>query len=573
MDNNTIFVDHIEVALEGERNLLEVIRKVNIELPTFCYQPELSVYGACRMCIVEVEQNGRKGLMPACSTPPVPGMVVTTNTAQIRKLRKITVELMLANHNMECTTCSRGDDCKLRRVANELGIEKVRYRNIAKEAEIDRSSPSIVRDSSKCIKCGNCVRVCREIQSVGALDFSYRGSDTVIGVGFGHGLGDSRCVNCGQCLKVCPVGALVPNFQIDPVWDAIADSSKLVTVAIAPAVRVAVGEAFGFKPGEVLNGKIAAALRMLGFDRVYDTVFAADETILEEGTEFLGRVTNGGVLPQFTSCCPGWVKFVEEFYPEFIPNLSSCKSPQQMFGSTIKDVLMTTTGRDRDEIVNVSVMPCTAKKYEAKRPEFAVDGNPDIDYVITSTELIRMIRQAGINFAALEPSDFDTPFGEGTGAGVIFGASGGVMEAALRFAANTLGVAPECKQLRGDAGIRCAEITLGDVKVRAAVVSGLANARKVLDDLKSGAVQYDIVEVMACPGGCVNGGGQPLHDHHCNTVALRTDGLFENDTTLAHSSEENRELREVYESYMGEIGGHKAHELLHTTYVDRSGDI
>ncbi|MBP3371258.1 MAG: iron hydrogenase small subunit [Clostridia bacterium] len=573
MENNTIIVDHIEVALEGERNLLEVIRKVNIELPTFCYQPELSIYGACRMCIVEVEQNGRKGLMPACSTPPVPGMVITTNTAQIRKLRKITVELMLANHNMECTTCSRGDDCKLRQVANDLGIEKVRYRNIVQPAEIDDSSAAVVRDSSKCIKCGNCVRVCREIQSVGVLDFAYRGSDTVITVGFGHGLGESACIGCGQCLKVCPVGALTPNFQIDPVWAAISDETKVTTAAIAPAVRVAVGEAFGFQPGEVLNGKIATALRMLGFDRVYDTVFAADETILEEGTEFLGRVTGGGVLPQFTSCCPGWVKFVEQFYPEFIPNLSSCKSPQQMLGSTVKDVLVTKEGLKRENIVNVSIMPCTGKKMEAKRPEFAVDGNPDVDYVITSTELIRMIKQAGINFAALEPSEFDMPFGEGTGAGVIFGASGGVMEAALRFAANTLGYEPKCEQLRGEDGIRSADVTFGDITVRAAVVSGLANARQLMEDIKAGKAQYDIVEVMACPGGCVNGGGQPLHEHHLDTVARRTKGLFENDVTLAHSSEENKQLVAMFEEHFGKIGGHKSHELLHTTYVDRSKNI
>ncbi len=561
--NPIVHVDNIAVPVNGERNLLEVVRKAHIDLPTFCYHSDISVYGACRMCMVEVQ--GR-GLVPACSTPPEDGMVVSTNTKQIRDLRKVIVELMLANHDSNCTTCPKSGECKLQRIAGQLGIRKVRFKKTMKDLPLDLSSDAIQRDSNKCVLCGDCVRVCSEIQSVGALDFAHRGANARVLPCFGKGLGDVECVNCGQCVKVCPVGALTPKSQVENAWRAVHNPAKTVVVAIAPAVRVAVGEAFGFKPGETTSGQIVASLRLMGFDKVFDTSFAADMTVIEEANEFLERFEHGQNLPQFTSCCPAWVKFAEQYYPEMLPGLSTCKSPQQMFGSACKEVLSKELGKSREDIVVVSIMPCTAKKFEAKRPEMAVEGNPDVDIVLTSQEFIQMIQESGIEFGSLDPESFDMPFGFKTGAGVIFGASGGVSEAVLRYAAGKLGVPGEFKQLRGEGGVRTTEVQVGDATLKLAVVSGLANARALMDKIRGGEANYDLIEVMACCGGCVNGGGQPVHEHG-DTIQKRTKGLFDNDKMLQfHRSQDNPHLRKLYDEH---LVGHRAHDLLHTHYKNR----
>ncbi len=562
--NPIVRIDNIPVQVAGERNLLEVIRKAHIDLPTFCYHSEISVYGACRMCMVEVE--GR-GLVPACSTPPEDGMVVRTSTKPIRDLRKVIVELMLANHDNNCTTCPRSGDCKLQRIASQLGVRRVRFKHTSKEMPPDLSSPAIQRDPNKCVLCGDCVRVCSEIQSVGALDFAFRGADARVLPCFNKGLGEVECVNCGQCVKVCPVGALTPRSEIESVWQALHNQQKTVIVSIAPAVRVAVGEAFGFKPGETTSGQIVASLRLMGFDKVFDTSFAADMTVIEEANEFLERYEHQQSLPQFTSCCPAWVKFAEQYYPEMLTNLSTCKSPQQMFGAACKEVLSKEMSKSREDIVVVSIMPCTAKKLEAKRPEMAIDGNPDVDHVITTQEFIQMIKESGIAFEQLDPESFDMPFGFTTGAGVIFGASGGVSEAVLRYAAGKLGApSGEFRQLRGEDGVRTTEVTVGDVTLKLAVVSGLSNARQLMDRIRNGEVSYDLIEVMACCGGCVNGGGQPVHEHG-DTVQKRAKGLFNNDKMLPfHRSQDNPHLRRMYDEH---LTGHRAHELLHTRYANR----
>jgi NADH-quinone oxidoreductase subunit G len=431
---------------------------------------------------------------------------------------------------------------------------------------LDLSSDAVQRDPNKCVLCGDCVRVCSEIQSVGALDFAFRGADARVLPCFNKGLGEIECVGCGQCVKVCPVGALTPRSQVESVWRALHDPEKTVVVSIAPAVRVAVGEAFGFAPGETTSGQIVASLRLMGFDRVYDTSFAADMTVLEEANEFLERYQQGRRLPQFTSCCPAWVKFAEQYYPEMLENLSTCKSPQQMLGSAVKAVLTKELNKPREQIINVSIMPCTAKKFVARRPEMAVDGNPDVDFVLTSQEFILMAQESGIEFERLDPESFDMPFGFKTGAGVIFGASGGVSEAVLRYAAGKLGAPGDFRDLRGEDGIRTGEVTVGDVTLRLAVVSGLSNARRLMDQIRSGEAHYDLIEVMACCGGCVNGGGQPVHARR-EDLKKRTKGLFDNDKMLQfHRSQDNPYLRKLYDEH---LTGHRAHDLLHTRYKNR----
>ncbi len=561
----TAVIDSIEVPVEDERNLLELIRKANIELPTFCYHSDISVYGACRMCMVEIE--GR-GLVPACSTPAEGGMIVHTNTKQIRDMRKMIVELLLANHDLNCTTCPKSGDCQLQKIARQLGVTKVRFKQAESFPKMDRSSDAILRDPKKCVLCGDCVRVCREIQSVGVLDFAGRGADAVVMPCFNKGIGEVECVGCGQCVKVCPVGALTPQYQINEVWEAIYDKAKTVVVQIAPAVRVALGDEFGFKAGTTVTGQIVAALKMMGFDRVYDTSFTADLTVIEEGNEFIARYDKGENLPQFTSCCPAWIKFAEQYYPDMLPNLSSCRSPQQMFGSLCKEKLTQDLGIDREDLVVVSIMPCTAKKSEANREEFSRDGNKDVDYVLTTQELALMIKERGIAFDQIEPASFDMPFGFKSGAGVIFGASGGVSEAVLRYASHKLGgdAVKEFKQLRGSGGIKIFETAVGPVKLKLAVVSGLGNARKLVDKVRSGEENFDLIEVMACPGGCINGGGQPVSKER-QTISLRAKGLYNNDKMLqVHSAQENPYLQELYKE---ELDHSKAHKLLHTHYKNR----
>jgi len=563
--NQMLTIDHFEVPIEGESNLLEVIRKAHIDLPTFCYHSEISVYGACRMCMVEVEGMG---IVPACSTEPKANMIVKTDTGQIRAMRRVIVELMLASHDQNCTVCPKSVDCRLQKIAKQLGVEKVRFRNVSKPQARDISSHSIVRDPGKCVLCGDCVRVCGEIQGVGVLDFANRGAEAKVTPCFNKGLGEVECVNCGQCVKICPVGALMPKFQINEVWDAIHNPDKHVIVQIAPAVRVAIGEYFGYNPGVTTVGQMVTALKMMGFDQVYDSSFAADLTVIEEGNEFLDRYTKRKKLPQFTSCCPAWVKFAEQYYPEMLSNLSSCKSPQQMFGALAKDKLSTDLGIARKNIVCVSVMPCTAKKFEAKREEFAVDDNPDVDFVLTTQELCLMIKERGIDFSRLNPSSFDMPFGFYTGAGVIFGTSGGVSEAVLRYAADKLGrgLKHEFHQLRYGQDMKAMEIEIGGINLRLAVVSGLANTRKLMDDIRSGKEKFDLVEVMACCGGCINGGGQPAAEH--GALYKRSKGLYDNDKMLQfHNASENHFLRQIYDNELE--NEHKAHALLHTNYHNR----
>lgn len=560
-----IKIDNIDIPYEGERNLLEVIRKAQIELPTFCYHSDISVYGACRMCMVEV--NGR-GTVPACSTPVSEGMNVKTNTKNIRDLRKMIVELMLASHDNSCTTCPKSGDCKLQRIAKQLGVVDIRFKQKTEFEPVDYTSDAIVRDPSKCVLCGDCVRVCSEIQSVGVLDFANRGADSKVVACFNKGMGEVECVNCGQCIKVCPVGALTPKFQTQEVWNAIHDEKKTVVVQVAPAIRVALGEHFGFDPGTTTTGQIVTALRMMGFDHIYDTSFAADFTVIEEGNEFLQRYTSNEKIPQFTSCCPAWVKYAEQYYPDMLPNLSTCKSPQQMFGSLCKDILADELKIKREDLVVVSIMPCTAKKFEAKRDEFKREDNPDVDFVLTTQELAVMIKERGIQYTQLAPGSFDLPFGFKTGAGVIFGASGGVSEAVLRYAASKLnhGSEHEFTMFRGEEGTKIAEVKVGDVTLKLAVVSGLNNAKSLIDKVRRGEEHYDLIEVMACCGGCVNGGGQPITEKP-QAVQNRGKGLFDNDKMMQlHSSQQNPYLQKIYAE---DLDAHRAHKLLHTEYKNR----
>lgn len=568
--NSFVNVDGKDIMIEGEKNLLELIRKAGIEIPTFCYHSDLSVYGACRLCLVDV--NGR-GIVSSCSTMPEDGMVIRTKTEEIREIRKISVELLLANHDQSCPTCSKSASCQLQDLARRLGIQEVRFKSTHKPVPIDRSSPSLVRDPNKCILCGDCVRVCHEIQGIGAIDFTGRGANSAVNPAFGKDLSKVECVFCGQCASVCPTGAITPKSDIEAVWKELDNPGKKVVAQIAPAVRVALGEHFGMEPGTVTIGRIVAALKGIGFDQIYDTSFAADLTVIEEANEFLVRKQSGEKLPQFTSCCPAWVKFAEQYYPDLLPNLSSCRSPQQMFGSLAKDMLPEKLGVDARNLIVVSIMPCTAKKFEAAQSKFHNDGIKDVDYVLTTQELGRMIEESGLNFGSLEPESLDMPFGFKTGAGVIFGATGGVTEAVLRYAAEKISHVKldsvDFKDVRGEEGIRKVTVTIAGVELKLAVVHGLSNARKVAESVKSGNCDYDLIEVMTCPGGCIGGAGQPISKYH-DVKTRRTKGLYESDKMLEfHKSQDNHMVSECYAKNLGEIGGEKAHHLLHTEYRSR----
>lgn len=567
---NSVTVDGKAVPIEGEPNLLELIRKAGIDIPTFCYHSSLSVYGACRLCLVDIE--GR-GIVTSCSTAPEPGMKVRTSTEEIRQMRKIAVELLLANHDQSCPTCPKSATCKLQTLARRLGVDEVRFQRTQKQMPIDRSTPSLVRDPNKCVLCGDCVRMCAEVQGIGAIDFVNRGSEVAVLPAFGKDLGAVECVYCGQCAAVCPTGAITPRSSMDEVYRDLEDPQKTVVAQIAPAVRVALGEAFGLEPGALTMGQIVAALRALGFDKVYDTCFAADLTVIEEATEFLGRKATGERLPQFTSCCPGWVKFAEQYFPQLLSHLSSCRSPQQMFGSLAKEVLPAELGVKRENLVVVSIMPCTAKKFEAGRPEFSRDGVRDVDHVLTTQELARMIEGAGLRFHQLQPESLDMPLGFKTGAGLIFGNSGGVSEAVLRYAAEKLsGVRlenPDFTEVRGESGVREATIRAGETELRLAVVSGLANARRVAEEAAEGKSPYDLIEVMACPGGCIGGAGQPVSPDF-DVKPQRAAGLYAADKMLQlHKSQDNPYVQHAYETTLDEPGSERAHHLLHTHYRSR----
>jgi NADH-quinone oxidoreductase subunit G len=576
LTENTLTIDGREIAINGERNLLELIRKADIDLPTFCYHSELSIYGACRLCLVEVE--GR-GIVASCSTPPEPGLKVRTSNAEIRSIRKIAVELLLAGHRQNCPTCAKSAECKLLDLARRVGLETVRFKPTLRKPARDCSSPALIRDPDKCVLCGDCVRMCSEVQGIGAIDFAHRGTRVTVGPAFDRKLNEVECVACGQCAAVCPTGALYPRSETENVWRDLHNPDKTVVAQIAPAVRVALGEMFGLPPGTASTGQIVAALKQLGFAKVYDTCFTADLTVIEEAAEFKQRLQSGERLPLFTSCCPAWVKYVELHHPELLPNVSTCRSPQQMFGALARETLPASLNVAVENLTVVSIMPCTAKKAEARRPEFATSGRADITHVLTTQELGRMIKESGINFHKITPASLDLPFGFKTGAGVIFGASGGVAEAVLRHVTSEMAhpnaPTPQFHAIRGQAGVRATEVELNGTRLRLAVVHGLGTARKLLADLRDKRVQYDFVEVMACPGGCIGGAGQPV----CQDIAAgdensirgqRARGLFDTDRMLElHKPHENPYITRLYETLLLSPGSHKSHTLLHTTYHSR----
>ncbi len=557
-------------AMKGE-TILQSLKRAGINVPTICHMEGLLPSGTCRMCVVEVEGHG--GLVPSCSHPVAEGMKIRTNTPDVMTTRKTIIDLLLSNHPDDCLYCARNGNCDLAKLAAENGVRERSYQGERNRRPKDISSPSIIRDPDKCILCGKCVRMCDEIQGVSAIDFIARGSKAFIGTAFNQGLNVSSCINCGQCILVCPTAALSEHKYVNEVLQALADPDKMVVVQHAPAVSVTIAEEFGFAPGTDFDGKMTAALRRVGFDRVFDTSFTADLTIMEEGSELVDRVQNGGALPMFTSCSPGWVKFVEEFYPEFLPNVSTCKSPQQMMGAIIKSFFAQKEKIDPRNIVSVSLMPCTAKKFECGRPEMGQDFVVDVDYVLTTRELAELFRITGVNPAAIEPEAPDTPFGERSSAGKLFGASGGVMEAALRSAVFLL-TGEEMQDytiqaLRGMEGSKELRVKVGDLEVGAAVVSSLGQARKLMDEIKAGRRDIHFVEVMTCPGGCINGGGQPIGADK-SAIKARMDALYRIDSDdQLRVSHKNEWVQRLYKEFLGRPLGHKSHELLHTHYDKR----
>ena len=576
METVNIKINGKDYAVEKGLTVLEACRYAGIDIPTLCYLKDINEIGACRLCLVEVK--GARGLVTACVYPVNEGMEITTNSPKIRASRKMNLELLLSNHKKDCLSCVRSTTCELQKLCNEYGVDEYHFGGERTEYPIDDSSVSIIRDNNKCILCRRCVAACKTMQGIGVIGANDRGFDTSIGSAFGLKLADTSCINCGQCVVACPVGALYEKDDTAKVFDAIADPDMHVAICAAPSVRAQIGECFGYEPGTDTEGQMVAAMKRLGFDGVYDMNLTADLTIMEEATEFLGRVKNGGKLPMITSCSPGWIKFCEHYFPDMVDNLSTCKSPQQMFGAMYKTYYAQKVGLDPKDIVFVSAIPCTAKKFEVGRDGQNAAGVPDVDYAITTRELGRMIQKAGIDFCALEDGEFDNPFDIGSGAGVIFGATGGVMEAALRTAAEVIEGKPleklEFNEVRGTEGIKFASYKLGDMTLNVAVTSGTANAKKLLRDVQDGKVDVHFIEVMACPGGCVNGGGQPYQPASVrNSVdlrALRAAVLYNDDKNAdLRKSHENSAVKKLYEEYFGEPNSHKAHEILHTHYVKR----
>ena len=571
MGDVTLTIDGRQVTVPAGTSVLEAATQAGVKIPTLCYLEGLNEIGSCRLCVVEIE--GAKTLAASCVTPAAQGMVVHTNTRQVREARRAVLELIISNHPFDCLTCVRSGSCELQALAESLGIREIRFAGAKAHHAVDDSTPSIVRDPDKCILCRRCVAVCEQVQGVSAINVSGRGFNSVVSPAGQLPLGDAACTLCGQCILVCPTGALSEVDSTRKVWEALGDAKKHVVVQTAPAIRVALGEEFGLAPGSIVTGQLVAGLRALGFDRVFDTNFTADLTILEEGNELLQRLTTGGTLPMITSCSPGWIKFIEHFYPDMLGNLSTCKSPQQMFGALAKTYYAERAGVDPADMFVVSIMPCTAKKFECERPEMRSSGYQDVDAVLTTRELARMLREAGIDPTALEPEDYDAPLGIGTGAAVIFGATGGVMEAALRTVYEVVMKQDlpslDFREVRGFEGIKEAEVVLGDTTVRVAVAHTLGNARKLLERVRSGEAFYHFIEIMACPGGCIGGGGQPIGTNTERRLE-RIDAIYQADRDLPlRKSHDNPEVKQLYEEFLGEPLGHKSHELLHTQYTAR----
>ena len=568
-------INGVEYAVPQGSTVLEAARIANIDIPTLCYLKDINEIGACRLCLVEVK--GARGLVTACVYPVNEGMEIFTNTPRVQASRKMNLQLILSNHEKKCLSCIRSTNCELQKLCRDYGVDEGYIKGTVNEYKIDDSSASIIRDNNKCILCRRCVGACNN-QGVGVIGANNRGFDTEISCAFGQDLASTSCINCGQCIVSCPVGALYERDDTDKIFDAIADPTKHVLICTAPSVRAQIGECFGYAPGTDCEGKMVAALRRLGFDGVFDMNFTADLTILEEANEFLSRVKNGGALPMITSCSPGWIKFCEHYYPDFVDNLSTCKSPQQMFGAIAKTYYAEKMGWDPKDIVFVSAIPCTAKKFEIGRDGQSAAGVPDVDFAVTTREVGRMIEKAGIKFRDLADEDFDDPFNVASGAGVIFGATGGVMEAALRTAAEVIEGKPlekvEFNDVRGVEGVKLASYKIGDINLNVAVASGSGNAKKILDAVRAGELDVQFIEVMACPGGCVNGGGQPIQPasvrNSIDLAATRAAILYKADEQKdIRKSHESSAVKKIYDEYFGEPNSHKAHEILHTHYVKR----
>lgn len=559
-------IDGQAIEFTDEPNVLSVIRKAGIDIPTLCYHSELSIYGACRLCTVE---DDRGKTFASCSEKPRDGMIIYTNTPRLMRYRKLILELLLAAHCRDCTTCIKSGECHLQELAHRMGVHEIRFENVREIQPIDTSSHAIIRDPNKCILCGDCVRMCDNVQNINAIDFAYRGTDAQVIPAFNKRIAETDCVGCGQCRVVCPTGAISIHTNIDEVWEALADKNTKVIAQIAPAVRVAIGDNFGYAKGENVMGKLVGVLHRLGFDEVYDTSYGADLTVVEESKEFIERFTSGEKMPLFTSCCPAWVKYCENKYPEFVPNLSTCRSPQQMFGAVVREYYKDPEKNEGKKILSVSIMPCTAKKEEILRPESYTNGKQDVDYVLTTTEIVRMIRKSGIVFDKVEIEAADVPFGIGSGSGVIFGVTGGVTEAVLRRLQqghNRVDMESIKKSgVRGDDGIKVLTYNYNGREIKAAVVNGLANADKVLQQIKNHEAEYDFVEVMACRRGCIMGGGQPVNAGP-RTRKARMKGLYDTDVnTQIKKSNENPMILSLYDTLLKG----KEHELLHRNFLGK----